>query len=114
MGNNFVSGCVLVFSFFVFHEKSGATNNHRNGITRPNFALDRRTILCLYVPGFQRQVFKHVKILSERSKEKKEQKKNKGSVLVAESACNAQNAQFGLVMGLNDISLHLRALAGVV
>ena len=28
----------------------------------------------------------------------KEQKKNKGSVLVAESAYNAQNAQFGLVM----------------
>ena len=28
----------------------------------------------------------------------KEQKKNKGRVLVAESAYNAQNAQFGLVM----------------
>ena len=28
----------------------------------------------------------------------KEQKKNKGSVLVAESAYNAQNSQFGLVM----------------
>ena len=28
----------------------------------------------------------------------KEQKKNKGSVLVAESAHNAKNAQFGLVM----------------
>ena len=52
----------------------------------------------VYVLGFQRQVFKHVKILSERSKESKEQKKNKGSVLVAESAYNAQNAQFGLVM----------------
>ena len=67
-------------------------------VTRPNGALDRRTILCLYVPGFHRQVIKHVKILSERSKEMKEQKKNKGSVLVAESAYNAQNAQFGLVM----------------
>ena len=67
-------------------------------ITRPNCALDRSTFLCLYVPGFQRQVFNHVKILSERSKESKEQKKNKGSVLVAESAYNAQNAQFGLVM----------------
>ena len=67
-------------------------------ITRPNYALDRSTILCLYVPGFQRQVFKHLKILSERSKESKEQKKNKESVLVAESAYNAQNAQFGLVM----------------
>ena len=30
--------------------------------------------------------------------ESKEQKKNKGNVLVAESAYNAQNAQFGLVM----------------
>ena len=67
-------------------------------ITRPNCALDRSIILCLYVPGFQRQVFKHVKILSERSKESKEQKKNKGSVLVAESAYNAQNAQLGFVM----------------
>ena len=28
----------------------------------------------------------------------KKQKKNKGSVLVADSAYNAQNAQFGLVM----------------
>ena len=64
-------------------------------ITRPNCALDRRTILCLYVPGFQRQVFKQVKILSERSKGNKEQKRNKGSVLVEESA---YNAQFGLVM----------------
>ena len=54
--------------------------------------------MCLYVPGFQRQIFKQVKILSEQSKESKEQKKNKGSVLVADSAYNAQNAQFGLVM----------------
>ena len=30
-----------------------------------------RTILCLYVPGFQRQIVKHVKILPEQSKEKK-------------------------------------------
>ena len=41
-------------------------------ITRPNCALDRSTILCLYVPGIQGQVFIHVKILSERSKEIKE------------------------------------------
>ena len=67
-------------------------------LDRPNCALDRSTILCLYVPGFQRQVFKHVKILSERSQRRKEQKKNKGSVLVAESAYKAQNAKFSLVM----------------
>ena len=67
-------------------------------ITSPNCALDRRTILCLYVPGFQRQVLKHVKNLSKLSKESIKQMKNKGGVLVAESACNAQNAQFGLVM----------------
>ena len=36
--------------------------------------------------------------MSERSKESKEQKKNKGSVFVAESAYNEQNAQFGLVI----------------
>ena len=29
-------------------------------ITRPNCALDGSTILCLYVPGFQRQVLKYV------------------------------------------------------
>ena len=29
-------------------------------ITRPNSALDRSTILCLYVPGFQRQVLKSI------------------------------------------------------
>ena len=55
-------------------------------IKRPNFPLERQTNLCLYVPGFQKQVFKHVKFLSERSKESKEQKKNKGSVFVVESA----------------------------
>ena len=67
-------------------------------ITRLNCALDRSTILCLYVSGFQRQVYKHVKILSERSKESKEQKKNKGSIFVAKSAYSAQNAHFGSVI----------------
>ena len=65
---------------------------NKSSITRPNCALDRRRILCLYVSGFQRQVFKLVKSLSERSKEIKEQKKNKGSVLVSEFAHNLQNA----------------------
>ena len=54
--------------------------------------------MCLYVPGFQRQVFKHVKKLSEQSKRMQEPKKNKRSVLVAESAYNSQNAQFGLMI----------------
>ena len=49
----------------------------------------------------QKQVFKHVKILSKRLKKVKEQKKNKGSVLVMKTACNSQNAQFGLVMLIN-------------
>ena len=31
-----------------------------SSITRPNCALDRSTILCLYIPGFQRQVLKYV------------------------------------------------------
>ena len=38
--------------------------------------------------------------MSERSKESKEQKKNKGSVLVAESAYSVLNTQFDLVMFL--------------
>ena len=54
--------------------------------------------LCLNVPRFKRQVFKHDQILSERSKRMKEQEKNKSSVLFAESAFNSQNAQFGLLM----------------
>ena len=66
-------------------------------ITRPNCALDRLTILCLYVPGFHRQVFEHVKKFSGQLKEMKE-KKNKGSVLVAESVYNSQNTQLGSVM----------------
>ena len=53
-----------------------------SGIKRPNCALYRQSILCLYFPAFQRQVFKHAKILSERSKESKGQKKNKGSSLL--------------------------------
>ena len=93
----FSIGAKCAFTYF-----SGLVGRTKNWcfkfITRPNCALDRSTILCLYVPGFQRQVFKDVKILSERSKESKEQKKNKGSVLLAESAYNAQNAQFGFVM----------------
>ena len=59
----------------------------------------RRKNLCLYIPGFHRQVLKHVKILSERSKKRKN-KKNKGSVFVAESAHNSQNAQFGLLLSV--------------
>ena len=43
-----------------------------------------------------------MKLSSERLQESKEQKKNKGSVLVAESAYNAQNAQFGLVMKVTE------------
>ena len=39
------------------------TLNHNT--TRPNCSLDKRTMLCLYVPGFQRQVFANVKNLSE-------------------------------------------------
>ena len=27
-------------------------------ITRPNCALDKHAIQCLYIPGFQREVFK--------------------------------------------------------
>ena len=39
----------------VYHKKKDAHN-----ITMPNCALDSSTILCLYVPGFQRQVSKLV------------------------------------------------------
>ena len=55
-------------------------------------------IFCLHGPGFQRQVFKQVKSLSERSKRMKEQKMNKASVLVANTTYNSQSSQFGLVI----------------
>ena len=45
-----------------------------------------------------REVFKQVKFASERLKEQKEQKKNNGGVLVAESAFISQNGHFGLLM----------------
>ena len=45
--------------------------------------------LCSFIfhfrPGCLRLVFKQVKNLSERSKKMKEQKKNKGSALVAQN-----------------------------
>ena len=50
--------------------------------TMPNCELDRRMILCLHAPGFQRQVFKHVKFLSERSNELKEKRRTKGASLL--------------------------------
>ena len=53
--------------------------------------------MYLYAPGFQMQVFKHVKKLSERLKKKK----NKGSIFIAASAYKSQNAQFGLEMVLD-------------
>ena len=52
----------------------------------------------LVMKKMQRQVFKN---FTGTIKEKKEQKKNKGSVHVAESAYISQKAQFGLVMLAN-------------
>ena len=54
-----------LWSFFskftwIFFEKQDFWSSKKNYITRPNCALDRRTIWCLYVPGFQNQTFKHV------------------------------------------------------
>ena len=57
--------------------------------------ITRRTILCLHVSGFQRQVFKLVKFLYRLNHVKnKEQKKNKGSVLVAETTHKTQNVAY--------------------
>ena len=53
-------------------------------ITRPNCALDKRVILCLFFPGFLKQVYKHVKILLEQSKKLDEQNKNKEEDLCCE------------------------------
>ena len=55
---------LICFNLFIF-------------FTRQSCALDRRTNLSLNVPEFHRQVFKHVKILSQKqqSQKMKEQKK---------------------------------------
>ena len=39
---------------------SSTQKRKKLNITRSNCELDRRAILCLYVPGFQRQIFKQV------------------------------------------------------
>ena len=57
--------------------------------TMPNRALDRSKILCLSVPEFQRQVFKNVKTLSERSKEVKKKRRTKGASFLQNPAYNA-------------------------
>ena len=51
-------------------------------ITRPNCALDRRTILCLYVPGFQRQVFKMLKFCRNDQRKVKHKRRTKGASLL--------------------------------
>ena len=67
-----------------------------NIIWRPNCALDRRTLWCLWNSD---KIMKHVGFSLVRSKETKGQKKNKRSFLVAECAHDSQrNTQFGLVM----------------
>ena len=51
-----VTGCLASFK----SEKRFTRVCCRHSITRPNCALDRSTMLCLYVPEFQRQVLKYV------------------------------------------------------
>ena len=43
--------------------------------------MDRRTFLCLYVPGFERQVFKQVKIFSKRLKRMNNREKQRKILL---------------------------------
>ena len=66
----------MIISRLIMHHICGIS------LTRPNSALDKRTILSLYVPGFHRQVFKYVKVLSKSSKNSKEQKRTKGASLL--------------------------------
>ena len=71
-----IKNTVNNFLFFLCKDIPKFVEKSRPLITRTNFALDRRTILCLFVSGFQGQVFKDKKILLERSKKMKEQKRN--------------------------------------
>ena len=65
----------------------------------------------LYVPGFHRQAYKHVIIASKRSEKIKEQRKPKGSLLMAETLDSFQNAQFGLIriVGSKTLSVDFHA-----
>ena len=65
--------------------------------TRQNFALDGRTVKCLNVSGIQRQIIKHVKILSERSKKTKNKRRTKRASLLG-NPLTIHKIQFGLVM----------------
>ena len=69
----------------------------KTDITRPNCALDRRTICVSVFLDCRDKSLNELKFC--RNDQRKV--KNKGSVLVAESAYNAQNAQFGLIMEKN-------------
>ena len=53
--------------------------------------------VCMFLDSRDKSL-KMLKFCRNDQREGQEQKKNKGSVLVAEYAYNAQNAQFGLVM----------------
>ena len=53
-------GSLLQKSRLPSHKFTQYSSEIPTTITRPNCALDRRKILCLYVPGFQRQIFEHV------------------------------------------------------
>ena len=60
-----------------FFSKNGTIT--KKIITRPNCALDRHTILFMYVPGFRRQVSKHEKFCraikgSQRTKEEQRER----------------------------------------
>ena len=63
---------------FIEDPKKASGENRMTDITRPNCALDRSTILCLYVPGFQRQVFKH----RNDQKKVKNKRRTKGASLL--------------------------------
>ena len=68
-----------------FPQKGIERQTNKQYITRPNCALDRRTLLCLYAPGFQRQILTHIKSLSQRSKKKKKTRRTKGASLFQNS-----------------------------
>ena len=62
--NRFVSIFLEVLSQFFFSidnfkkcfQEVEGSRNTQGFIMRPNCAIDRHTILCLYVPGFQREL----------------------------------------------------------
>ena len=74
-------------------------NFYLSSITRPNCALERRTIWCVQVFGIQRQLFELVRVLSKRIKKTKKFKESRASLFwISHTVQKNTQIQFGIVI----------------